>query len=100
MPVGEALGADALWQLLSWAAVVFHGALAIALPALAAMLTVNLVMGVITRAAPQLNLFSVGFPITMTIGFIAIMLTLSSFSQSLEVLLGDAQLAIARLLSS
>ena len=100
MPVGEALGADALWQLLSWAAVVFHGALAIALPALAAMLTVNLVMGVITRAAPQLNLFSVGFPITMTIGFIAIMLTLSSFSQSLEGLLGDAQLAIARLLSS
>jgi len=100
MPVGQALGADALWQLVRWAGVMFSGALAIALPALAAMLTVNMVMGVITRAAPQLNLFSVGFPITMTIGFAAILFTLPTFQFSFESLISQTLDAIARVLSN
>ncbi|MFK7855399.1 MAG: flagellar biosynthetic protein FliR [Granulosicoccus sp.] len=100
MPVGQALGADALWQLVRWAGVMFSGALAIALPALAAMLTVNMVMGVITRAAPQLNLFSVGFPITMTIGFASILFTLPTFQFSFESLISQALDTIARVLSN
>ncbi len=98
LPVGQSLGPEPVWMLVSWAAIVFYGALAIALPALAAMLTVNMVMGVITRAAPQLNLFSVGFPITMTVGFVAIMLTLPTFQFSFEALLIEAQAAISELL--
>lgn len=100
LPVGQSLGSDALWQLVSWAGVIFSGALAIALPALAAMLTVNMVMGVITRAAPQLNLFSVGFPITMTVGFAAIMFTLPTFQFAFESLIGQAREAILSVLSS
>lgn len=100
LPVGQSLGADAIWQLVSWGSVIFTGALAIALPALAAMLTVNLVMGIITRAAPQLNLFSVGFPITMTIGFVAIMFTLPTFQFSFESLITQAHATIARLLGN
>lgn len=100
MPVGQALGADATWQLVRWAGVMFSGALAIALPALAAMLTVNMVMGVITRAAPQLNLFSVGFPITMTIGFAAILFTLPTFQFSFESLISQTLDAIVRVLSN
>ena len=91
LPIGAPLGADAIWTLLRWAGVVFAGAISIALPALVAMLSVNIVMGVITRAAPQLNLFSVGFPITMTIGFIAILLTLPLFDKSFEDLLIESQ---------
>ena len=98
LPIGQPLGEDALWLLVSWAANIFKGALAIALPALAAMLTTNIVMGVITRAAPQLNLFSVGFPITMTVGFLSILLTLPTFQVSFESLLRLAQLAIVDLL--
>lgn len=98
LPVGQPLGEEALWLLVSWAAIIFKGALAIALPALAAMLTTNLVMGVITRAAPQLNLFSVGFPITMMVGFMAIMLTLPTFQMSFESLLRLAFSSIADLL--
>jgi flagellar biosynthetic protein FliR len=91
LPVGRSLGPDAMWILLEWGSVIFMGALSIALPALSAMLTVNLVMGIITRAAPQLNLFSVGFPVTLIIGFIVILMSLSSFQFSFENLLRDAQ---------
>lgn len=100
LPIGQSLGPDALWLLVSWGGIIFTGALSIALPALAAMLTVNIIMGVITRAAPQLNLFSVGFPITMTVGFIAIMFTLPTFKFSFENLLGMAQSTIAAVLGS
>ena len=100
LPVGQSLGPGAIWQLVRWGGVIFSGALAIALPALAAMLTVNMIMGVITRAAPQLNLFSVGFPITMTVGFAAIMFTLPTFQFSFESLITQAQAAILSLLSS
>lgn len=100
MPVGQSLGEGALWLLVGWGAIVFKGALTIALPALAAMLTVNIIMGVITRAAPQLNLFSVGFPITMTVGFLAILFTLPSFQVSFESLLTLVEVTIVDFLGS
>ncbi len=99
IPVGASLGADSIWHLLNWAAILFKGALAIALPTLAAMLAVNMVMGVITRSAPQMNLFSIGFPITMTVGFIAMHLTLPSVTHEFELLLTDALSSIVTLLS-
>lgn len=46
----------------------FRLALSIALPALAALLLANLALSVLTRTAPQLNLFAVGFPATLIIG--------------------------------
>ncbi len=98
LPVGQPLSEGALWLLVNWAAIMFKGALAIALPALAAMLTTNIVMGVITRAAPQLNLFSVGFPITMAVGFMSILLTLPTFQVSFESLLRLAHSSIIDLL--
>ncbi|MFK7890283.1 MAG: flagellar biosynthetic protein FliR [Granulosicoccus sp.] len=98
LPVGMTLGAGSFWLLLEWGAFIFLGALTIALPALAAMLSVNVVMGVITRSAPQMNLFSVGFPITMTVGFFAIMLTLPGFKHSFENLLKIAESTVVQLL--
>lgn len=100
MPVGQPLGADSFWIIVSWGAIVFYGALSIALPAMAAMLTVNILMGVITRAAPQLNIFSVGFPITMTIGFFAIMLSLDTYQIAFANLLEQTQETIVQLLRS
>lgn len=100
LPIGQYLGADALWILVRWGGMIFTGALSIAIPALAAMLTVNIIMGVITRAAPQMNLFSVGFPITMTVGFAAIMFTLPTFQITFESLLSMALTTIASVLSN
>ena len=43
----------------------FFAATIIMLPLTAFLMAINLVIGVITRSAPQLNLFSFGFPISM-----------------------------------
>lgn len=100
MPVGKPLGADSLWIIAQWGSAIFYGAMSIALPVLAALLTVNILMGVITRASPQLNLFSVGFPITMTVGYLAIIFTLPTFQFSFGSLLELANETIAELLRS
>jgi flagellar biosynthesis protein FliR len=52
----------------------FRIGLTIALPFILLMLLVNLAMGVISRVAPQLNVFAIGFPITMIVGLVALVL--------------------------
>jgi len=77
LPVGvEGISREGLWALVGWASTMFVYALLVALPAVAAMLLVNLSMGVITSAAPQLNIFAVGFPMMILLGFILLLLTL------------------------
>lgn len=77
MPVSEkGLVPDSLWQLLTWGGMIFSGAIGIALPAIASLLVVNMAFGIMTRAAPQLNIFAIGFPITMILGFAVVLLTL------------------------
>lgn len=74
MPVGiEGLGSEGYWQLVNWGSALFRGALMVALPGLTALLIVNLAFGVVSRAAPSLNLFAIGFPVTL-IGGLLIML--------------------------
>ncbi len=53
-----------------WGARVFETGLLIALPAVIALVIVNLALGVVTRAAPQLNLFGIGFTITLLCGIL------------------------------
>ncbi|MFT5224625.1 MAG: flagellar biosynthetic protein FliR [Polaribacter sp.] len=67
---------ESFWAIASWGSQMFIGAIWVAIPAIVSMLVVTLALGVMTRAAPQLNIFSVGFPITMFLGFIIIMLIL------------------------
>ncbi|HOB96508.1 MAG TPA: flagellar biosynthetic protein FliR [Aquabacterium sp.] len=64
-----------------WGAEVFMLGLWIALPLVGMLLFVNLVLGVISRVAPQISVFSVGFPITVTVGLIGMLLTLPLMEQ-------------------
>jgi flagellar biosynthetic protein FliR len=73
------VGRDIYWALIAWGSQMFIGALWVAIPALISMLVITLSMGVMTRAAPQLNIFSVGFPVTMFMGFIILILVLPGF---------------------
>lgn len=59
-----------------WGAEIFGTGLWIALPLLAMLLFVNLVLGTISRVASQINVFAVGFPITLGVGLVGILLTL------------------------
>ena len=70
---------ESLWAIANWGSQMFIGAVWIAIPALISMLVVTISLGVMTRAAPQLNIFSVGFPITMFLGFVILMLILPGF---------------------
>lgn len=91
LPVGfEMLSMDAVWAIVSWASKMFGGAMLVALPAVASMLVVNLGFGIMTRAAPQLNIFAVGFPVIMSIGFVVILMSLPSVIPQFERLLAEA----------
>lgn len=76
---GQWWDVSSYWVVLEFAGWMFATALAIALAPIISMLTVNLSFGIMTRAAPQLNIFSIGFPITMLSGLVILWLTLDTF---------------------
>ncbi|MDE2564375.1 MAG: flagellar biosynthetic protein FliR, partial [Burkholderiales bacterium] len=53
----------------------------IALPLITMLLFVNLVLGAISRVAPQINIFAVGFPVTLGVGLLGLVLTLPLMQQ-------------------
>jgi flagellar biosynthetic protein FliR len=69
---------------LAWAATLFSAGLLLSLPLVAALLIANIAMGVLARVAPQLNLFAVGFPVTMAAGFLVLTISLPYFGAALE----------------
>ncbi|WP_416885086.1 flagellar biosynthetic protein FliR [Marinospirillum sp.] len=71
IPVGwEGMTRERAWILANQGAWLFAGALLMALPIIIAKLVVNIALGVVTRAAPQLNIFVIGFPIMMMLGLL------------------------------
>lgn len=74
-----------------WGAEIFSTGLWIALPLITMLLFVNLVLGAISRVAPQINIFAVGFPVTLGVGLLGLLLTLPAlatpFTMTLERLL-------------
>lgn len=88
MPIGGgAWTADDYGRMVRWGGWMFASALVIALPALTSLLIVNFAFGVMTRAAPQLNIFSLGFPVTMLVGLAIIWLTIGHLGESFHTLL-------------
>jgi flagellar biosynthetic protein FliR len=73
-----------------WGARVFESGLMIALPAVIALVIVNLALGVVTRAAPQLNLFGVGFTITLLCGFFVLIVGLDGIMTGISSLINSA----------
>jgi len=70
---------QAIWSFVEFAKWMFAGAVMMAISAALALLIVNLTFGVLTKAAPQLNIFAIGFPISMVTGLLIIWLTLGGF---------------------
>jgi len=101
LPVGMMVPSrDGFWQLVNWGSDMFAGGMLIALPAVAALLLVNLAFGVTTRAAPQLNIFAVGFPVMIMVGLAFIILTLPTITSHLGRLMLDATDLIQNFLAS
>jgi len=82
----EALKVMKLYEL---GANLFASGLWIALPMVGMLMFVNLAMGVVSRVAPQMNIYSIGFPITLTAGLVCITAVLPMLDQPLLVLMTD-----------
>ncbi|MDN4057338.1 flagellar biosynthetic protein FliR [Massilia sp. YIM B02769] len=63
-------------ELVRWGSRIFSAGLQLALPILGAVLIVNVALGILTRAAPQLNIFGIGFPITLGVGLLTLSIAL------------------------
>ena len=88
--MGSGLSQNAIGGLLEWSSQMFVVAIRIALPAITAMLIVNLSFGVMSRAAPTLNLFAIGFPVAMLLGFVVIFLSMDNLRESVSLSLAEA----------
>jgi flagellar biosynthetic protein FliR len=66
---------------------IFASALWIALPMIGLLLFVNLTLGIVSRVAPQMNVFAVGFPVTLVMGLIGIAATLPLMDQPMMALM-------------
>jgi flagellar biosynthetic protein FliR len=99
LPIGQdGLAKADIWTLIAWSSRMFAGGVLLAMPLVISLLLVNIGFGVATRAAPQLNIFSVGFPVTLMLGLALIWLTFPNVLGQLSGLLTDAYELIEQVL--
>ncbi len=79
-PVSEVAGSIDGMRIALWGGKIFSIGLQLALPVVATLLITNMALGVLTRSAPQLNIFGIGFPVTIAVGFLVIALMLPSMA--------------------
>jgi flagellar biosynthetic protein FliR len=84
IPIGATLSPDGFVMLARWGGVLFEVGLHISLPVTAALLATNLTIGMMSRASPQLNIFAIGFPLTLGVGFIVLYLALAYLPARLD----------------
>jgi flagellar biosynthesis protein FliR len=83
----QPLAAAGFYNVAAFGSTVFAVGLQLALPLITILLMTNLALGILTRSAPQLNIFAIGFPITLGVGLIVLDLTLPYFVPQLEQML-------------
>jgi flagellar biosynthetic protein FliR len=76
--------------LADWGGMLFLGGLRVALPGMTALLVINLAFGVMSRAAPALNLFAVGLPVTLIFGLAIVTFAMPTIGTAFTALLGEA----------
>ena len=83
----QPLSAAGFFTLASFGSTVFSVGLQLALPIIAILLMTNLALGILTRSAPQLNIFAIGFPITLGVGLLVLNVTLPYFAPQFELMI-------------
>ncbi|WP_137939679.1 flagellar biosynthetic protein FliR [Chitinivorax sp. B] len=92
------LGAGAFRMVFKWGEQIFIMGVTLSLPVVGALLVANLAIGVMTRAAPQFNLFAVGFPITLGVGFAVFYYSLPYWTGVLRDFFNTAVMAMQHIL--
>lgn len=96
-PGAGGLGAVGVGTVVAFASRMFAGALSVALPGMTALIVVNLAFGVMSRAAPTLNLFGVGFPIILAFGLLILLAGLPMVQTTFAALMTDVFEALVAL---
>jgi len=73
---------NTLWDIISWTTRLYELGLLMALPVIGSILLLDIAMGIMSRSAPQIQIFAIGFPITLIVGLVLIWLTLPSIMHS------------------
>ena len=90
LPIGRSgLDAAHFRAMADWGGILFTGGLRVALPGMTALLVINLAFGVMSRAAPSLNLFAVGLPVTLLFGLAIVTLGMPTIGAAFTALLTD-----------
>ena len=98
LPIGEAFNMNDVWAIITWSGRIFSDGLLLSMPVIISLLLVNVIFGVASKSAPQLQIFSVGFPITLMLGILLIWLTIPETLALLPDLLNDGYDLIKQLL--
>jgi flagellar biosynthetic protein FliR len=95
MPVGTTPLSSASWlNLAELGSKIFSAGLLLALPVVVALMITNVALAVLTRAAPQLNIFALGFPLTLLGGFVAIAISMNYLATPLQAIFEFAMSAM------
>ncbi len=90
LPIGSSgISTTGYWMLISWSSKMFLSSVMMVLPAITALLMVNVSFGVMSKASPQLNPFSVGFLITIIFAFAIIYITMPSLLPYFKQIMTD-----------
>jgi flagellar biosynthetic protein FliR len=84
MPISVSSSGINPMKIAMWGETIFSSGLLLALPAVTALLITNMALGILTKTAPQLNLFGIGFPVTLSIGFVVLALALPGMLKPIE----------------
>jgi flagellar biosynthetic protein FliR len=84
--------------MVQWSSMMFLGALLLALPVVATLLFVNIGLGVVTRAAPSLNIFAIGFPAMIAAGFLVLIISMDVVGARMQWLWQQGFMTVRELL--
>lgn len=98
LPIGQIFDTNDVWAILTWSSRIFSDGLLLAMPIIISLLLVNIVFGVASKSAPQLQIFSVGFPITLMLGVLLMWVTFPDVLELLPDMINDGFELIKHLL--
>ena len=88
------LSPEALMEIVGMGSWMFESALVVSIPVLTSLLIVNIAFGVMSRSAPQMNVFAVGFPITLVFGLLLLWFSLTNFLPDYQLLVNEGLLKL------
>jgi flagellar biosynthetic protein FliR len=90
LPIGQIFDLNDVWSIIAWSGRIFSDGLLLSMPIIISLLIVNVMFGVASKSAPQLQIFSVGFPITLMLGMLIMWATIPNILELLPNMFNEA----------